>query len=162
MTVLSAGLLLYRWSATSDAEVWIAHMGGPFWAHTDAGAWSIPKGEYLEDEDPLAAAKREFAEEMGIPAPSADYLRLGAFRQSSGKVITVFTAESDFDPEHIVSNTFPLEWPKGTGTVRNYPEVDNAAWVTVPEARTRLVRGQLPILDGLIQLLGPAPFHGGA
>ena len=162
MAVLSAGLLLYRWSAASGLEVWIAHMGGPFWARKDAGAWSIPKGEYLEDEDPLVAAKREFAEEMGNPAPSADYLRLGAFRQPSGKVITVFTAESDFDPEHIVSNTFPLEWPKGSGTVRNYPEVDNAAWTTMPEARAKLVRGQLPILDGLIQLLGPAAYDDGA
>lgn len=154
MTVLSAGILLYRWSATSELEVWIAHMGGPFWAHKDARAWSIPKGEFLSDEDPLAAAKREFAEEMGTPAPSIDYLHLGSFRQPSGKLITVFTAESDFDPDRIVSNTFPLEWPKGSGTVRNYPEVDNAAWTTVPGARTKLVGGQLPILDGLIQLLG--------
>ena len=109
-------------------EVWIAHMGGPFWARKDARAWSIPKGEYLDDEDPLAAAQREFAEEMGTPAPSADYLPLGAFRQPSGKVITVFAAESDFAPEQIVSNTFALEWPKGSGTVRNYPEVDGAKW----------------------------------
>lgn len=153
MTVLSAGILLYRWSATAELEVWIAHMGGPFWSRKDARAWSIPKGEYLSDEDPLAAAKREFAEEMGTPAPSTDYLHLGSFRQPSGKVITVFTAESDFDPDRIVSNTFSLEWPKGSGTVRNYPEVDNAAWTTAAGARTKLVGGQLPILDGLIQLL---------
>jgi predicted NUDIX family NTP pyrophosphohydrolase len=153
MTVRSAGILLYRRRATSELEVWIAHMGGPFWAHKDARAWSIPKGEYLKDEDPLEAAKREFAEEMGASAPPADYIRLGAFRQPSGKVITVFTAESDFEPERILSNTFSLEWPKGSGTVRSYPEIDDAAWTREPEARTKLVRGQLPILDALLQHL---------
>jgi predicted NUDIX family NTP pyrophosphohydrolase len=125
-------------------------MGGPFWARKDAGAWSIPKGEYLEVEDPLAAARREFAEEMGVPAPSADYLPLGSFRQPSGKVITVFTAESDFEPERIMSNTFSLEWPKGSGIIRSYPEVDHAEWIQEPVARTKLVKGQLPILDALI------------
>lgn len=153
MTLRSAGILLYRRGAGGDVEVWIAHMGGPFWAHKDARAWSIPKGEYVPDEDPLAAAEREFAEEMGTPAPSADYHELGAFRQPSGKVITVFTAESDFSPERIVSNTFALEWPKGSGTVRSYPEVDDARWAGVEEARTRLVSGQLPILDALLQHL---------
>jgi predicted NUDIX family NTP pyrophosphohydrolase len=153
MTVRSAGILLYRRRATSALDVWIAHMGGPFWAHKDARAWSIPKGEYLEDEDPLVAAQREFAEEIGSPAPSADYIGLGAFRQPSGKIITVFTAESDFAPERIVSNTFSLEWPKGSGTVRSYPEIDDAAWISEPEARTKLVRGQLPVLDALIQHL---------
>src|ERR1700694_3239780 len=119
MTVRSARILLYRRRATSELEVGIAHMGGPFWAHKDARAWSIPKGEYLKDEDPQVAAKREFAEEMGAPATSADYIQLDTFRQPSGKVITVFTAESDFEPERIVSNTFSLEWPKGSGTIRS-------------------------------------------
>ncbi|WP_426977457.1 NUDIX domain-containing protein [Pseudarthrobacter sp. O4] len=153
MTVRSAGILLHRRSPTSELEVWIAHMGGPFWAHKDARAWSIPKGEYLEDEDPLVAAQREFAEEMGTPAPSADYIPLGIFRQPSGKIITVFMAESDFEPERIVSNTFSLEWPRGSGTVRSYPEIDDAAWAREAQARTKLVRGQLPILDALIQHL---------
>ncbi|MDQ0821347.1 putative NUDIX family NTP pyrophosphohydrolase [Arthrobacter sp. V4I6] len=153
MTVRSAGLLLYRRSATSGLEVWIAHMGGPFWAHKDAQAWSIPKGEYLQDEDPLMAALREFAEEIGTPAPVADYLQLGAFRQPSGKVITVFTAESDFAPERIVSNTFALEWPKGSGTITSFPEIDDAEWTREPVARTKLVRGQLPVLDALIRHL---------
>jgi predicted NUDIX family NTP pyrophosphohydrolase len=153
MTVQSAGILLYRRRAGSELEVWIAHMGGPFWAHKDARAWSIPKGEYLNDEDPLVAAQREFAEEMGTPAPRADYIGLGSFRQPSGKVITVFAAESDFAPERIVSNTFSLEWPKGSGTVQSYPEIDGAAWFRESEARTKLVRGQLPILDALIQHL---------
>ena len=149
MPVLSAGILLYRQSP-SALEVWIAHMGGPFWARKDAGAWSIPKGEYLDDEDPLAAAKREFAEEMGTLPPTADYILLGTFRQPSGKNITVFIAESDFEPGEIVSNTFSLEWPKGSGVVRSYPEVDHAEWIQEPVARTKLVKGQLPILDALI------------
>lgn len=153
MKVLSAGILLYRQPAAADLEVWIAHMGGPYWAHKDERAWSIPKGEYLEDEDPLVAAKREFAEEMGAPAPAADYVELGAFRQPSGKVITVYTAESDFDPERIVSNTFSLEWPKGSGTVQSFPEIDDAVWATEPTARTKLVKGQQPILNALIQHL---------
>jgi predicted NUDIX family NTP pyrophosphohydrolase len=153
MTVRSAGILLYRQGGAGGAEIWIAHMGGPFWARKDARAWSIPKGEYAQDENPLAAAEREFAEEMGSPAPSADYHELGAFRQPSGKVITVFTAETDFAPARIVSNTFALEWPKGSGTVRDYPEIDDARWIGVQEARTKLVGGQLPILDALLQQL---------
>lgn len=153
MTVRSAGILLYRRNPASALEVWIAHMGGPFWAHKDTHAWSIPKGEYLEDEDPLAAAQREFAEEMGVPAPSADYILLGTFRQPSGKVIAVFTAESEFAPEQILSNTFPLEWPRGSGIVRSYPEIDHAEWTNEPVARARLVRGQLPVLDALIRHL---------
>lgn len=150
MTVRSAGLLLYRRGPGTELEVWIAHMGGPFWARKDAHAWSIPKGEYPDGEDPLAAAKREFAEEMGTPAPAADYFPLGSFRQPSGKVITVFAAEAgSYAPERIESNTFSLEWPKGSGIVRDYPEVDGAKWAGEPEARTRLVKGQLPILDAL-------------
>jgi predicted NUDIX family NTP pyrophosphohydrolase len=153
MTVRSAGILLYRRDPTSGLEFWIAHMGGPFWARKDARAWSVPKGEFSEDEDPLAAAQREFAEEMGVPAPAGEYQLLGSFRQPSGKIITVFTAESDFAPEQVVSNTFPLEWPKGSGEIIDFPEIDRAEWATEAEARTRLVRGQLPILDALIEKL---------
>lgn len=157
MTVRSAGILLYRRGAVPAVEVWIAHMGGPFWARKDARAWSIPKGEYSTDEDPLAAAQREFAEEMGTPAPSADYFLLGDFRQPSGKIITVFTAEAgSYAPEQIVSNTFALEWPRGSGVVRNYPEVDGARWAGEPEARIKLVKGQLPILDALMDHLARA------
>ncbi|WP_115787783.1 NUDIX domain-containing protein [Arthrobacter silvisoli] len=151
MSVVSAGILLYRRGADAGLEVWIAHMGGPFWAGKEAHAWSLPKGEYSTDEDPWLAARREFAEEMGSPAPSADYFRLGAFRQPSGKVITVFAAEADFGPEEIRSNTFPLEWPKGSGRVQYFPEIDRAAWIPEAEARTLLVRGQLPILDALLE-----------
>jgi len=153
MSVRSAGILLYRRDPTSALQFWIAHMGGPFWARKDARAWSVPKGEYSEDEDPWVAAQREFAEEMGVAAPTADYELLGSFRQPSGKIITVFAAESDFAPERIVSNTFPLEWPKGSGEITDFPEIDRAEWATEAEARTRLVRGQLPILDALIERL---------
>jgi predicted NUDIX family NTP pyrophosphohydrolase len=153
MTVLSAGLLLYRRNGPDKLEVWIAHMGGPFWARKDAHAWSIPKGEYFEDEDPLAAAQREFAEEMGTPAPPAEYEALGTFRQASGKRITVFGAETDFQPTEITSNTFPLEWPKGSGKIQHYPEIDHAEWFSEAEARSKLVGGQVPILDALLRHL---------
>lgn len=153
MTVRSAGILLYRRTPAARLEVWIAHMGGPFWARKDEHAWSVPKGEYPEDEDALTAARREFAEEMGTPAPPADYIELGSFRQPSGKVITVFAAEWDFRPEQIVSNTFPLEWPRGSGIIKHYPEIDDARWFNEPEARSKLVKGQLPILDALVQRL---------
>lgn len=151
MTVRSAGILLFRRNPAAQLEVWIAHMGGPFWARKDQHAWSIPKGEYAEDEDPLTAARREFAEEMGTPAPPAEYVDLGAFRQPSGKVITVFAAQWDFRPERIVSNTFPLEWPRGSGVINHYPEIDDARWFSEPEARIKLVKGQLPILDALLR-----------
>ena len=166
MPVRSAGILLYRLASPNGVEgasrdrmpesldglqVWIAHMGGPFWARKDAHAWSIPKGEYTEGEDPLAAALREFAEEMGTPAPAADYLHLGEFRQPSGKLITVFAAEQDFQPETISSNTFPLEWPKGSGRIQHYPEIDDARWFPESEARLKLVKGQLPVLDALVR-----------
>jgi predicted NUDIX family NTP pyrophosphohydrolase len=147
MTVRSAGILLYK--IAEEPEVWIAHMGGPFWARKDAGAWSIPKGEYDEGEDPLAVALREFEEEMGVPAPDVAYAELGEFRQPSRKVVTVFAAEADFRPKRIESNTFPLEWPRGSGNVREYPEIDDARWFTVTEAREKLVRGQLAVLDAL-------------
>ncbi|MFJ7750814.1 NUDIX domain-containing protein [Arthrobacter sp. NPDC097144] len=150
----SAGILLYRRVpadvAGEQLEVWIGHMGGPFWARRDDHAWSIPKGEYPPEEDPLAAALREFAEETGTPAPAADYALLGSFRASARKTITVFTAETDFAPERIESNTFSLEWPPKSGRVREYPEMDDAGWFPEPVARTKLVKGQQQVLDALI------------
>ena len=154
MPVTSAGLLLYRRTGDGGIEVWIAHMGGPFWARKDERAWSIPKGEYLDGEDPLAAARREFAEEMGSPAPDADYRLLGEFRQPSRKIVTVYAAEAEFQPEQIVSNTFPLEWPKGSGRIIDVPEIDRAEWVAEAAARSRLVAGQVPVLDALRSRLG--------
>ncbi|MDQ0798812.1 NUDIX domain-containing protein [Arthrobacter sp. SLBN-112] len=162
MPVRSAGILLYQRppgqapGATDGLQVWIAHMGGPFWSRKDAHAWSIPKGEYSDGENAQAAALREFAEEMGVPAPEAEYRLLGEFRQSSGKVIAVFAAQAGFAPEAIRSNTFPLEWPKGSGKIQHYPEIDDARWVTEHEARLKLVKGQLPILDALLKDLSLA------
>ncbi|UWX98505.1 NUDIX domain-containing protein [Arthrobacter zhaoxinii] len=153
--ITSAGILLYR-RAAAGVEVWIGHMGGPFWARKDEHAWSLPKGEYLPAEEPLAAALREFAEEMGTEAPEAEYVLLGSFRQSAQKTVTVFAAEADFDPERIASNTFELEWPRGSGKVREYPEIDRAGWFPEPAARTKLVKGQAQVLDALLRVLGEA------
>ena len=148
MVQKSAGILLYK-RTDAGVEVWIAHMGGPFWARKDAGAWSIPKGLYGDDEHPLAAAVREFEEEIGLPAPEVDYELLGEFRQSSGKVVTTFIGESDLVVETIVSNSFALEWPPRSGRMQEFPEIDDARWFRLAEAREKLVKGQLPMLDAL-------------
>ena len=148
----SAGILLHRPGA-GGPEVLIGHMGGPFWAHKDEAAWSIPKGEHGPDEDPLAVALREFEEEMGSPVPAADFVPLGQVRASGGKVLTAWAAEGDLDATATTSNTFPLEWPPRSGRVQEFPEIDRAAWVTVGEARTKLVAGQRPLLDRLLELL---------
>jgi len=152
MTVRSAAVLLYR--RRDGVEVWIAHMGGPFWARKDEGAWSLPKGIVESDDlgDELAAARREFAEEIGTPAPDADYVPLGEFR-GSGKTIVVFAAESDFDPGEIVSNTFELEWPPRSGRRQEFPEVDDARWFALEDARVKLTKAQRPILDALLSRL---------
>jgi len=153
VTVRSAGLLLYRRRTESALEVWIAHMGGPFWARKQDAAWSIPKGEYAPGEDPLVAARREFEEEIGVPAPDAQYAAWGEFRQPSGKVVTVYAAETDFTIDRLASNTFELEWPKGSGVLREFPEIDDARWVGLEEARVKLVRGQVAVLDALTERL---------
>lgn len=129
-------------------------MGGPFWARKDAAAWSIPKGLYLAGEAPLAAALREFEEEIGTPPPAVDYELLGEFRQPSGKVITVFAAETDFAIEKLLSNTFSIEWPPRSGRMPDFAEIDDARWVTLDTARTKLVKGQLAVLDALAARLG--------
>lgn len=145
--------MLYRVDADGELRVLIAHMGGPFWARKDEHAWSIPKGEYV-DEAPEVAAVREFLEEMGSPVPEGELVDLGQFRQSSGKKITVFVLEADFDATGIVSNTFELEWPPKSGRMQSFPEIDRAAWFDVPTARTKLVKGQIPILDRLVEYVG--------
>lgn len=150
--VRSAGILLWRRRGEA-LEVFIAHMGGPFWARKDAGAWSIPKGEFLADEDPLVAARREFAEEIGVPAPALDYAALGEFRQSSGKIVVAFAAESDFEVDEISSNTFPVEWPPRSGRIQEFPEIDRAEWMPVADAEWRLVKGQLPLLAALVAVV---------
>jgi len=153
MTVRSAGILLYRTRATT--EVWIAHMGGPFWARKDEGAWSIPKGltEPGDRGDELAAARREFLEEIGTPAPEAEYELLGEVT-GSGKTIVAFVAEADaFDPDSVSSNTFELEWPPRSGRTRSFPEIDDARWLAVDTARLKLTKAQRPLLDALLARL---------
>lgn len=144
----SAGILMYRRSGGA-LEVLLVHPGGPFWAKKDAGSWSIPKGEF-DAEDPLTAARREFAEETGtaVDTPATE---LKPVKQPSGKVVHAFAVEGDFDPATLDSNTFELEWPKGSGK-RHFPEVDKAAWFTIAEARLKILPGQQPILDDLLKL----------
>jgi predicted NUDIX family NTP pyrophosphohydrolase len=149
----SAGILLYRRAPEQGVEVLIGHMGGPFWAKKDAGGWSIPKGEHGPDDDPLVAARREFAEELGCPVPAQEFLPLGQVRQSSAKLLTVWAAKGDLDAAAATSNTFELEWPPRSGRMQSFPEIDRAAWFAVDEARTRLVRGQVPFLDRLLERL---------
>jgi len=140
----SSGILLYR--REPELQVLLGHMGGPFWARRDEHAWSIPKGEHGPDEDAETAARREFAEETGHPAP-ADLLPLGVVRGS--KVLTVWAAEGDLDAAVVRSNTFELEWPPRSGRVQQFPEVDRAEWFDLATARTKLVKGQLAFLDRL-------------
>ncbi len=151
--VTSAGVLLWR-RGPSGVEVLIGHMGGPFWARKDDAAWSLPKGEHGPEEEPLAAALREFAEELGSPVPATDLVPLGTVRQSGGKVLTAWAAEGDLDADAITSGTFSLEWPPRSGRVQEFPEIDRAAWVTVDVARGKLVTGQVPLLDRLLEVLG--------
>jgi predicted NUDIX family NTP pyrophosphohydrolase len=152
VAVRSAGILLWHRSADS-LEVFIAHMGGPFWSRKDAAAWSIPKGEFLADEDALLAARREFVEEIGVPAPALDYVKLGEFRQSSGKVVVAFAAESDFAVAEVSSNTFPVEWPPRSGRIQQFPEIDRAEWMSLADAEWRLVKGQVPLLEALRSII---------
>jgi predicted NUDIX family NTP pyrophosphohydrolase len=144
----SAGLLLYR-MRDGAPEVLLGHMGGPFWARKDEHAWSIPKGEFGDDEEPLAAARREFAEEVGSPPPDAPALELGEVKQSGGKRVIAFAVEGDLDADAIVSNTFELEWPPRSGRTQAFPEIDRAAWFGLDEARRKVVKGQVPLLDAL-------------
>ncbi|MEO8262932.1 MAG: NUDIX domain-containing protein [Pseudolysinimonas sp.] len=145
----SAGILLYR-GGPGAREVFIGHMGGPYWSRKDEHAWSIPKGEFADGEGALEVARREFSEEIGVPAPELDYLELGTFRYSSGKTVTVFAAEApEFEVAEVVSNTFELEWPPRSGRVQAFPEIDRAQWVTLDQARLMLVAGQVPALDAL-------------
>jgi predicted NUDIX family NTP pyrophosphohydrolase len=151
--VLSAGLLLHRWAGPVDArvpEVLIGHPGGPFWARKDDGAWSIPKGECDAHEDPWDAARREFAEELGCPAPDGPRNDLGTVKQPGGKVLTVFAVAADFDVSGFRSNTFELEWPKGSGRLRHFPELDRVAWLPVADAHIKLLKGQRVFLNRLV------------
>jgi predicted NUDIX family NTP pyrophosphohydrolase len=143
--VRSSGVLLYR-RTNGVVEVLLGHMGGPFWAKKDDGAWSIPKGEHDPDEDAEAAARREFAEETGAAAPTALH-PLGEVK--GRKLLTAWAGEGDLDTGAITSNTFELEWPPRSGRMQSFPEIDRAAWFDLDTARTKLVKAQVPFLDRL-------------
>jgi predicted NUDIX family NTP pyrophosphohydrolase len=156
MAKRSAGILLYRGKG-AGLELLLVHPGGPFWAKKDLGAWSIPKGEYEEGEDPLAVARREFEEELGSPAPAGEATELGEIAQPSRKVVTAYAIEGDFDPSRLRSNLFEMEWPPKTGRLQSFPEVDRAQWFTVEEARDKILPGQRPFIDRLLERLAAEP-----
>jgi predicted NUDIX family NTP pyrophosphohydrolase len=150
----SAGIIAYR-RRGSAIEVLLVHPGGPFWRNKDAGAWSIPKGEFSDDEAPEATARREFAEELGVEM-TAPLCALGDARQRGGKTVTAFAAEFDLDPQTIRSNTFELEWPPRSGRRQSFPEVDRAEWFAIGTAHEKINQGQRPLLDRLETLLRSA------
>lgn len=144
----SAGVLLFR-RTSADLEVLLGHMGGPFWAKRDVGGWSVPKGECEPTEDLEAAARREFQEELGLPVPAGDFVELGAARQAGGKVVTVWAVESDLDPAAIAPGTFEMEWPRKSGRLQEFPELDRVEWFDLGRAREKIVAGQRVFLDRL-------------
>lgn len=152
----SAGLLVYRRTGSGRVDLLLAHPGGPFFARRDRGVWTLPKGEYDESEPALAAAEREFAEEIGLVAPAGPRLDLGEVRQASGKVVRAYAVEGDLDVTGSVSNLFEMEWPLGSGSMRRFPEVDRAEWFDADEARLRLNPSQAVFVDRLLAALEPA------
>lgn len=153
----SAGLLLYRWGTGGGVEVLIAHPGGPFWARKDDGAWSIPKGEQPDGEDPWQTARREFVEEIGLAPPDGEPIELGVLHQAGGKLVTVFAVCGDLDVTDARSNTFELEWPPRSGRRQEFPEVDRVGWFPIEQARVKLLAGQRLALDRLTSCLGIEP-----
>ncbi len=143
----SAGLLLFR-KRNGALEVFLVHPGGPFWAKKDAGAWTLPKGEIGEGEDPLAAARREVSEETGF-APEGDFVPLPPIRQKAGKIVVSWAIEADCDPAQLRSNRFSMEWPPRSGRMADFPEVDRGAWFGLAAARGKLLESQWPLLDAL-------------
>jgi predicted NUDIX family NTP pyrophosphohydrolase len=153
----TAGLLLYR-IRSSALEVFLVHPGGPFWARKDEGAWSIPKGEFDEDEEPLNAAKREFKEETGF-SMDGNFIGLAPLKQRSGKLIYAWALEGDCDAEAIKSNLFSIEWPPRSGHRREYPEVDRAGWFALELAKRKIVPGQIGFLEELQQMMNKPGFR---
>jgi predicted NUDIX family NTP pyrophosphohydrolase len=147
----SAGLLLYRRTG-EGLEVLLGHMGGPFFARRDKGAWTVPKGEYADDEPAWDAARREFQEELGLPPPDGDTaVPLGEVRQSGGKLVTVWAVEADLDPATVVPGTFRMEWPPRSGRIQEFPELDRVAWLSLDAAREVIVTAQTAFLDRLAE-----------
>jgi predicted NUDIX family NTP pyrophosphohydrolase len=146
----SAGLLVFR-RRGGELEVLLAHMGGPYWARKDAGAWSIPKGELADGEAPEAGARREYLEELGHSPPDGPLIALGEIRQRAGKRVVAFAVEGDFDPAALAPGTFELQWPPRSGRLQVFPEVDRVAWLDLPAARAKIVAGQAELLDRLAQ-----------
>ncbi|MBJ6647433.1 DNA mismatch repair protein MutT [Streptomyces sp. BSE7F] len=149
-TARSAGLLLFRRTG-EGVEVLLGHMGGPFFARRDAGAWTVPKGEYDPDEPAWAAARREFEEELGLPPPEGEAVPLGEVRQSGGKVVTAWAVEGDLDPSSVMPGTFTMEWPPRSGRTREFPELDRVAWFPLERARELIVSAQAAFLDRLTE-----------
>jgi predicted NUDIX family NTP pyrophosphohydrolase len=149
---VSAGLLLYR-RRGGGLEVFLAHPGGPFWAHRDLGAWTLPKGVVEPGEEPLTAARREFEEETGIHA-EGPFLPLGSIRQKAGKLVHAWAWEGDADPATITSNTMRVEWPRGSGRWQVYPEVDRCSWFDIETAKRRILPAQAELIDRLVALVG--------
>jgi len=158
MAKTSAGLLLYR-RTPAGLQVLLVHPGGPFWQGKDLGAWSIPKGEVTPGEEPLAAARREFREETGFEV-SGPVVPLGHLRQPGGKTVHAWAMDGDTDPRTLRSNTFSMEWPRGSGHVQTFPEVDRAEWFDLPEARRRILPGQAAFLDALTAAPPPGSVRG--
>ncbi len=152
MATLSAGLLVYR-KKGADLEVLLGHPGGPFYQKKVDGVWSVPKGEYIEGEDALHAAQREFAEEIGSPAPTGELQEIGSVRLSSGKIIYAWTVEGDIDVSHIKSNNFEMEWPPKSGKMQQFPEIDRAEWFSLLEAVNKITKSQIPFLYKLAEVL---------
>jgi len=148
----SAGLVMFR-KRHSAVEVFLVHPGGPFWAKKDLGAWSIPKGEYLDSEEPLAVARREFQEETSFVA-QGEFLELGSLQQAGGKIVSAWAFEGDCDPAKLKSNSFTMEWPPRSGRQIEVPEVDRGAWYSIEEARPRLLAAQRAFLDRLLEKIG--------
>jgi predicted NUDIX family NTP pyrophosphohydrolase len=151
MAQKSAGLVMYRLK-DREPEILLVHPGGPFWARKDDGAWSIPKGLFEEDEDPLAAARREFEEETGCQ-PAGEFIALGRFKQPSGKTIWAWAVEGDFELSRFRSNLFAMEWPPKSGRMKEFPEADRADWFAPEEARRKINKGQVPIVAALLERL---------
>ncbi|HEX3873077.1 MAG TPA: NUDIX domain-containing protein [Solirubrobacteraceae bacterium] len=153
----SAGILLYR-STHGRLEVLLVHPGGPFYSRKDLGTWGIPKGEYEPDEEPRACAIREFEEELGQSPPAGTMLELGEIRQRNGKIVTAWGLEGDLDADAIHSNTFTAQWPPGSGQMREFPEIDRAAWLTLGAAAEKIIETQQPLVDRLAEIVSAGRF----